>query len=147
MNTKIVNPQFETSSNKVSEAKVIKLSTSHRNVSPKSESEEQRIRLLSSTPKSTISSGSNSELNVTKAMDISLYVIRDFDHDRLIYGSLRVSKGEYLKLICDSDEFYFVENSNGEQGYIPIEVAVDMDEVYKRVQRKQMNNTMRITSL
>jgi hypothetical protein len=140
----------DNSCKKVSEAKVVKLSTqSSKYCSPKNDSGEHRYQCLSSTPNSiqTNRNVSIDELDITKAVGIDLYVIRDFKYDNLKYGSLQVTKGEYLKLICDSEGFYFVENKNGEQGYIPIDVAVDMDELYKRVQKKQMNSTIRITSL
>jgi len=75
-----------------------------------------------------------------------LYVVRSY-RGNLVYGDLAVSQGEVVSLICESEDYYFVENKTGKQGFVPLEICVDLVEVYQRVKFRNMNTTTRVTSL
>lgn len=135
----------------VSEARIVKLNTLSKSRSALNRrlndcpspygSDGQSI-----TSESDLSNLSEENANITKEMYTELYVVRDFQGDYM-YGDLSVRKGEILKLICESNTFYFAINKNGQQGYIPIDVAVDMSEVVERAKRKISHQDSKITSV
>jgi hypothetical protein len=76
-----------------------------------------------------------------------LYIIRDHT-GKLLYGDLDVKQGDIVHLICESDEFYFVQDQFGMQGFVPADVTVDLDEVLSNAQLKNIfSNQNKITSL
>jgi hypothetical protein len=135
----------------VSEAKIVKLNT----LSKSRAAINRRLIDCSSpfgsdgqsnTSDSDFSISSEESANITKEMNTELYVVRDFQGDNM-YGDLCVQQGEILRLICESNTFFFVANQYGQQGYIPIDVAVDMIEVMQRAKRKTTNHNAKITSV
>jgi hypothetical protein len=65
-----------------------------------------------------------------------LYVIRDY-HSRLDYGDLSVRRGELVYLICDLSELYYlVENMRCQQGFVPKDVCINLEETIRSAQQK-----------
>ena len=78
-----------------------------------------------------------------------LYIVSDFKSGDFYYGDLQVTRGENVYLICESENFYFVENKHGEQGFIPNDICVDLNEVQDRLKYKSKCKYLehKITSL
>lgn len=75
---------------------------------------------------------------------INLYIIRDYKA-KLIYGDLSVRQGEVVRLICDlATLFNFVENSDGQQGFVPKDICVDLEHMIESAHTK---DECQVTSL
>ena len=70
------------------------------------------------------SSAASSEVDESERFIAKMVIIKDYEGD-LVYGDLKVATGEYVNVICDSNRFYFVQNSQRMQGFVPKEICVD----------------------
>jgi hypothetical protein len=91
----------------------------------------------------------NSDNDVSgEFLTTQLYILQDYS-PRLNYGDLSVRRGDLVYLICDlSESYFFVEDMNGAQGFVPKKYCINLDETIKSAKEKlvPMNNC-KITSL
>lgn len=103
--------------------------------------------------KSSYDNESFSETSDTETLDVSgeflekLFVIKDYSGS-LVYGDLRVERGEFVYPIFESDVYYLVENELGAQGFVPKECCVNLDETVQKARSRMIDGTFsKITSL
>ena len=92
------------------------------------------------------SSVASSEVDESERCDrfiAKMVIIKDYEGD-LVYGDLKVTTGECVNVICDSNRFYFVQNSQLVQGFVPKEICVDFSTLQKAHEKKPF---YKITSL
>ena len=72
----------------------------------------------------------NNECEVN-GLTSQLYVLKDYKSD-LAYGDLKVKRGELVYMVCDMSEMYYlVENSKGNQGFVPKDICIDLEQTIK----------------
>lgn len=103
--------------------------------------------------KSSYDNESFSETSDTETLDVSgeflekLFVIKDY-WGSLVYGDLRVERGEFVYPIFESDVYYLVENELGAQGFVPKECCVNLDETVQKARSRMIDGSFsKITSL
>lgn len=144
---------FAKKSNEAKQAKIVKLNQTSDykpNIQQSSipMSKPQLTRYDSFETSSAASSYSSSEIDeqendVTGECLTKLCVIRDYKGGALIYGDIGVKRGQLIYLICESEFYYFIENNQGKQGFVPKEICVNLDKM-RRIQTKPF---CKITSL
>jgi len=76
-----------------------------------------------------------------------LFVIKDY-RGALVYGDLAVECGEFIYMIYESKDYYLAENESAEQGFVPKDCCVNLEEAVTKARVKMLDGKMcRVTSL
>ena len=75
-----------------------------------------------------------------------LYVIKDYMPE-LMFGDLMVKKGQMVYLLADSNGHCLVMNDSGDQGFVPKEICLDLEETMRKAQQKNHITSCKVTSL
>ena len=146
---------IRTISESAKEAKIVKLNRipsqlEQANLAPfkKQQTEMQTFEISkSSYGNESFSETSDIEGDVTGEFMAKLFVIKDY-MGSLVYGDLKVERGEFVYPIWESDVYYFVENELGQQGFVPKECCVNLDETVQKARtRLTYGSFSKVTSL
>lgn len=104
----------------------------------------------SSFDNESFSSGFSENDDYAEIVDVipkRIRVIKDYNGSHF-YGDLRVQAGENVYLKYESEGFYFVENVNGEQGFVPKDCCVNLEETISKARVQIMSEQgCKVTSL
>ena len=89
----------------------------------------------------------NEYAEISDILPKRIHVIKDYNGSHF-YGDLRVQAGENVYLKCESEGYYFVESASGEQGFVPKDCCVNLEEAVSKARVQILNEQVcRVTSL
>lgn len=78
---------------------------------------------------------------------IRLFVIKDY-MGMQVYGHMNVQRGQLIRLVCESEDYYMGEDEFGNQGFVAKECCINLDETVDRARLHMLDNkSCKVTSL